>query len=329
MWGKEYAPTSAPYLNFIISRFWRLMPIYYVALVLYYVVDYLFPTSGRNGLLESGFWTTVHFYISQIFILGYAPLPSSAKIIPPVWSLDIELQFYLVAPLIIVLLQKYSAISLPRLALYGIALVGFGTFVVFFGNILAQSAFLPMYLAFFLIGLHSAHYEWKPSEALAVSGLGLAMLLIVGCIWLPATRPLLIEGSFSGWLTNYNPDACIILALLVAPYAMATVRKTPMNGSWFAKIDRDFSNITYEIYLSHVSVLAIVEHFVGNLSKYQQLPALVLAWIGVLPLCWIVYRFIDRPIDQLRSTYVKSRQRRMLSVDNDETTHLATAPLKT
>src|ERR1700723_1000256 len=46
MWGREYAPTEAPYRNFIVSRFWRLMPVYYVALALFLLIDFLFP-SGR------------------------------------------------------------------------------------------------------------------------------------------------------------------------------------------------------------------------------------------------------------------------------------------
>ena len=48
MWGREYAPTEAPYRNFIVSRFWRLMPVYYVALAAFFLVDFLFP-SGRAG----------------------------------------------------------------------------------------------------------------------------------------------------------------------------------------------------------------------------------------------------------------------------------------
>jgi peptidoglycan/LPS O-acetylase OafA/YrhL len=314
MWGREYAPTEVPYRNFLVSRFWRLMPIYYVALALFLLIDFLFP-SGRIGFQPVGAWSTLHFYASQLLILGYAPLPYAAKTMPPVWSLDIELQFYLVAPLLIPLLSRYRAGSAPRLALWLVALAGFAAFIVFFGNIHAQSAFLPMYLVFFLIGIHSARYGWKPNPSLAVGGLAAALLLIAACILLPATRPLLIEGSFSGWLSGFNPDANIVFALLVAPYAMSTVLRSPEKGSRRARLDRDLSNVTYEIYLLHPAALLIVAHFVGQLSKYRQLPVIALAWVGLFPVAWLIYRYIDQPIDRRRSAYIRSRRRAELSAD--------------
>jgi peptidoglycan/LPS O-acetylase OafA/YrhL len=228
---------------------------------------------------------------------------------PPVWSLDVELQFYLVAPVLILLLTRYRAGSAPRLALALLAIAGFAAFIIFFGNIHAQSAFLPMYLIFFLIGASSARTAWSPDPRLAVGGLAMAGLLIAGCILLPATRPLLIEGSFSSWLSDFNPDANIVLALLVAPYAMSTVMRSPAKGSRGARLDRDLSNVTYEIYLLHPAALLIVAHFVGHLSKYRQMPVIALAWLGLLPVCWLLYRLIDQPIDRRRSAWVRSRRR--------------------
>jgi peptidoglycan/LPS O-acetylase OafA/YrhL len=304
MWGKEYAVTAAPYRNFLVSRFWRLMPVYYLALATFLVVDRLMPTD-RVVFEPAGLWQAVHFYVSQLLVLGYAPLPAAAKTLPPVWSLDIELQFYLVAPLLI---QAFGRSRAWRMGLFAIAALGFAAFIVFYGSIEAQSGFLPMYLAFFLVGLHCAQHGWRPSDRVAVGGLAGALLLIVLCVALPATRPLLIEGSFSGWLSDYNPDANVALAVLLAPYAMATVRKPPSARSWLARLDRDLSNLTYEIYLLHESALLVVAYLVGSLSKYQQLPVIVLAWIGLLPVAWLVYQVVDRPIDRLRSAYVKARR---------------------
>ena len=308
MWGREYAPTETPYRNFIVSRFWRLMPIYYAALAIFFLIDWIFP-SGRIPYRPDGLWAAIHYYVSQLLILGYAPLPYAAKTMPPVWSLDVELQFYLVAPLLILLLTRYRAGSAPRLALALFAIAGFAAFIVFFGNIHAQSAFLPMYLIFFLIGASSARYAWKPDPRLAVGGLALAGLLVAGCIMLPAVRPLLIEGSFSSRLSDFNPDANIVLALLIGPYAMSTVLRSPAKGTWGARLDRDLSNVTYEIYLLHPAALLIVAHFVGHLSKYRQMPVIVLAWLGLFPVCWLLYRLIDQPIDRRRSAWVRSRRR--------------------
>jgi len=314
MWGREYAQTETPYRNFIVSRFWRLMPVYYVALAIFFLTDWLFP-GGRVAYRPDGLWAAIHYYVSHLLILGYAPLPYAAKTMPPVWSLDVELQFYLVAPFLILALTGHRAGSIPRLALAAVALAGFAAFIVFFGNIHAQSAFLPMYLVFFLIGALSARHGWKPAPRLAVGGFAAAGLLIAGCILLPAARPLLIEGSFSSRLSDFNPDANIVLALLMAPYAMGTVLRSPAKGSRAARLDRDLSNVTYEIYLLHPAALLIVAHFVGHLSKYRQMPAIALAWLGLFPVCWLLYRLVDQPIDRRRSAWVRSRRRPSPAVD--------------
>ena len=94
-------------------------------------------------------WTALHFDISTATLLGYATLPPALRVFLPVWSLDVELQFYLVAPLVIAVLTapRWSG---ARLALYALAALGLLDFIIQYGGIRAQSGFLPMYLAFFV-----------------------------------------------------------------------------------------------------------------------------------------------------------------------------------
>ena len=298
MWKTEYVDKSTPYRAFIISRFWRLLPIYYFSTLTFLVIVRLFPGDGVSYRAES-LSDAIHYVVSQMLVLGYAPLPSAAKILPPVWSLDIEMQFYLVAPICIATLGA----AWSRAVLFGVALAGVAALVLFYGGLRAQSGCLPMYLGFFLIGLYSAYRGWRPSPRLAVGGLATAVTVAAICLAIPIVRPLFVEGAFSTWLSDYNPDGNIVLAVLLAPYALATVRKS----SHWLRFDRDLSNVTYEIYLLHLSAIAIVHHYVGGLSRYQQIPALALAAVLLFPVSWAVYRLIDRPIDRLRVAYVKSR----------------------
>jgi peptidoglycan/LPS O-acetylase OafA/YrhL len=307
MWSKEYAPTTAPYRTFIISRLWRLLPVHYIALLMLIPLQYFL----WGGILPMAGWPEIHFALSHVFLLGYATLAGALQLNPVVWSLDIELQFYLLAPLLIILLSRYPWFSLPRLALYGFALGGLAVFVTCYGTHF-NTGFLPMYLAFFLIGLHSAHFGWKPRKAIAVGALATAIALIAGCVMLPATRAILLTPDLAqpvASLLAYNSYANIILALLLSAYAIATVRKVPVKGTWLAKIDRDLSNITYEVYLLHTTVLSVMFRFASTFSKHDRVLVTILAWFASMLLSFIVYRLFDRPIDRLRIAYVRSRRR--------------------
>ena len=87
-------------------------------------------------------------------------------------------------------------------------------------------------------------------------------------------------GSFSGWLSHFNPDANLVLATLMAPYAAATLRQT---GPFSPRIDRHLSNITYDVYLLHWSAATALLRFDGDVSAYQRLPLIALAWV-IVPL---------------------------------------------
>ncbi len=302
MWENQYRFTLRPVVTFLISRVWRLLPMYYLATAVLIGVMSIGPKPGFPWQAGTS-WAALHFDISNLILLGYARLPPQLRVFLPVWSLDIELQFYLVAPLIIAILTK-PARSGIAVALYLLAGLGLLDFIVEYGGIRAQSGFLPMYLVFFLIGMHIARTDWRPAPRLALGSAVAAAGLFALCIALPQTRALLIAGSFSGWLSDFNPDANLVLAALMMPYAAATLRQT---GPLSRRVDRHLSNITYDVYLLHWSAAAALLRFAGNSSAYQRLPLIALAWIVIPLIATAVYFWIDRPIDRLRARFVARR----------------------
>lgn len=306
LWNKEYARSAAPYLTFMLSRIWRLLPVYYVSLLALLLVNYAFHTGGRIWLQATTGAEAMHFCLSQLFILGYATLPEAGKLIKPVWSLDIELQFYLIAPVLIALVAKFGRYSAMRIALYALAFGGLVVLAVFYRTN-AQAAFLPMYLPFFLIGVVSAQHAWRPNERLAIGGAALAATFVAVCTLVPATRPLLMYGKLHGALSDYNTDFNIVLALLAAAYAMATVRRDPARGTAFARIDRDLSNLSYEIYLLHVSALSLVIRLSHEASGSERVPAVLASWVGLFLVSLAVYYGIDRPLNRMRIDWLRSR----------------------
>ena len=310
MWDREYSRTHSPYVTFIASRVWRLFPAYYAALALWVVTHAVF--SPRAGLSWVEGFAALHFYLSHLLLLGYATLPDADKLLPPIWSLDVELQFYLVAPLVIVALSRRGSSSWQRLSLYGIAAIGIAAFILLYngpGRWSPLSAFLPMFLLFFLIGLQAAQSNWEPSSRLVNGGLICAAVFTIACVAVPGTRELLIIHKIHGPLVEYNAIANMVIALMIAPYAMATVRKRVNASSRFAHLDRILGNLSYEVYLLHPIVLGLMFHYFGYLPRYARVPYSAVAMLAVLPLSWLVYSLVDRPIDRVRTAWVKSRRR--------------------
>ncbi len=302
MWHAEYASLDRSYTTFLISRVWRLFPALYATL---FILALCVHPLGWLAFQLPADWSpaALNFYMSHLVLLGYAQLRTPDNLIPTVWSLDIELQFYLVAPLLIWLLDRTSHRSIGRLALYGFAAAGLGLLFTIYG-LRPTTGTLPLYLAFFLCGLLSARHGWHPAQRQTHASLLGAALLLFGCIALPHAREFFLWGSFSGPLTQYNAQANGLLALLLVPYAMATVRRTGKRA------DRVLGNLSYEVYLVHGAALPIfLQHFL-HLSRAARLPWIMLMIVAVAALSWLVYRYVDEPSERLRRAFVKAQRRR-------------------
>ncbi len=312
MWVQEYASTDAPYRNFLISRLWRIFPVYYVAVLLWLLAQSILRTP-RLGLPNAEGFAAVHFYFSHLFLLGYASLPHGCKPFFQMWSIDIELQFYLIAPFLITILSRFSWCSWQMVTVYVTSAFGILAFVLFYngpGHFTPQSASLPMFLVFFLIGLHSAQYKWQPSKKLSEFGLLIACLFVVICILMPSSHELLSTHKVHApGLPEYNAIANMFIALLIAPYAMATVRKGLNKTSRLGSLDRVLGSLSYEVYVLHIIAAIILDHYFGHIPRLERLPFVTAAVAAILPFSWLVYHFVDRPIDSARVAWVKSRRR--------------------
>ena len=303
MWHREYQQTSAPWRVFIISRLWRLLPVYLLSLFLYVAVCEFFSIPilpAFSAPIEA-----LHFYFSNLFILGYAQLPAASRIVYPAWSLDIEMQFYIIAPAILALVAVRKS-PLYFLVLAAIAMCFAGYYLVYYEGLGAFSGFMPMYLIFFLIGLGTARYRWQPSDRTdhlsLLAGAGFLILTIA----FHQTRGLFLWGPFTSPIQYYSPGASFMLALLLAPYAMATVRvNAKARGRFAAATDRHFSNLTYDVYLLHASIITGFNELMHGTPRLRQLPFVPVAYLVILLLSLIVYHFYDQPIDQKRRNYVR------------------------
>jgi len=282
MWERKYRSTRRPYLTFIVSRFWRLMPVMLLVTIL------MLAARWAWGMLPGDLVQNdpVNMVVSSFVLLGYAQLPVAP--VGPAWSLDIEMQFYLLAPLIAVLVAGHRYKLFLGLCAIGSLVWAVAGWPLSLGN----------YLVFFVAGMAAARGGWQPSVRAAGLSAGLTgavVLLLIVSPW----RDLILGGAHRGPLFIYNEHLSAALALLTLPFAIFTVRQ-PSDQN-----DRMMADLSYVIYLLHaIGVLWFVQVSGPFLARLQ----VAAVCFAVVPaLSWLIWRYFDRPINGARDRWVRSR----------------------
>lgn len=278
MWAHKYSQALAPYLTYSISRMWRLVPVFSLCSAVAWSLLYI--RDERPDLSDS----VLHQVFSNLFMFGYSSLSFKAN--GSAWSLDIEAQFYVIAPLLVFLMTR----SLWTLVA--------GAAVSLAAYVLHAPASLASYVVFFCMGIAAAVSGWKPGRRLAWASLLLTVALVIGCIASPY-REVLLGGAHRGPLFVYNELACVILTATMIPWALhTTTRKSTSTDGMYA-------DLSYIVYLLHWPVLNAFNTADGS---YVTRAILILeSFFVVMTASWIIWRFFDKPINALRSQWVARR----------------------
>ncbi len=285
MYIERYAKTRRPYLTFVVSRMWRLLPVFWLINLLVLLFLYL------NGSSASEWYRAnpAHFVLSNLLILGYDNQPIGP--LGQAWSLDIEVQFYLIAPFIAIFLARRKVPG----ALVLLA-VGALSLTAFVRNCPIRVA---AYLIYFMIGMTAASVHWQPSRRVALTSL-VGTVLLIACWVATPWRGVIIVGVHPGPLAIYSAHANEVIGLLMAPFAIYT------TGQKGFVADGMFADLSYIVYLLQtIGVLWVVSHPGGVLTEVAYKTA---AWILVTGFSVVIWKFFDRPINRLRSLWVNSRK---------------------
>ncbi|MFM5930992.1 MAG: acyltransferase family protein [Novosphingobium sp.] len=285
VWNERYAATRTPCLTFAVSRWWRLAPVMLLAvaicaLVMPMVSEPTWPVARDMPVRQ---------VLSSTFFLGYAQMP--ARPLGPAWSLDVEMQFYLVAPLLIFAMQRLSAIFA-----LGAAYIVYSLGLAFYPEVA-----LPIFIIPFVLGMVAAREKWTVSPRIAHAGHVLAVLLVAMAALSPL-RPLLLgDGPGSEW-----PTFNIAIAALLLPQALVSVQ------SEGGKFDKVWADQSYIVYLLHWPAILILRGPEWPTGVEGMIYGLALAAF-VAGLSAAVYRWIDRPLNRARSRWVASRRKNVVA----------------
>lgn len=260
--------------SYIASRLWRLWPMVIICAAV--AVGIHLAVEGRYG---GSIWST-------LFFLGLAS--RKGDVIGTTWSLDIELQFYILLPLVAAGLAAAGRHWLPWLIAGSLA-----SFAI--GAMLGQEGFITVlfYAPLFAAGIALHRSQWVPGPRLALFstvGFGLAFLLYA----IPFFK------TFNDYL-SIGAKGLFVPAIIVGLLAIPAVAVNVHVPS--GRFDRWLGDLSFPFYLLHFPVIFLVATLLGT-SLEMKLFALVLS----LALTVAISLLLDRPIETLRRRTLAARK---------------------
>jgi peptidoglycan/LPS O-acetylase OafA/YrhL len=235
MWNEKYRLKESPYWTFVVSRWWRLAPLFISGQLLAVLLAFWgLPISGREAVSDPAWWVT------QPLVIGSTQFQ---RLLPPSWSLDVEMQFYLIAPLMVIGLASVSGRDrlLPVVAMFfwGLVLVASG--------VASETARLDLHAWLFGIGVLVSHASWNPSAKVQLICVLALIAGLTTMIVIPETRELIWRsGSQAGHVSPITAYAFYIATVLAGiPLAAGTVFRRS------GQFDRWLGDLSYPLYLVH------------------------------------------------------------------------------
>ncbi|BBY67628.1 acyltransferase family protein [Mycolicibacterium helvum] len=285
------APSARAYAR---RRLRRIMPAYVVTVLLAYGVYSFYSTGPNPGQSVSGLIR--HLTLTQIYTDNYL-LTYLHRGLSQTWSLAVEVAFYAVLPLLAHLLLVVLCGDRWRPARLLTGLAGLAAISPLWLLVLNTSDWLP-----------NSAGMWLPAQlAPFAGGMAVAVLSVMGVRWragllvpVAAILYLVVSTPVAGAVTMgpvplWEPLA---KALLYAAIATLVVAAPTLGGR--GMFDRLIASkpmvwlgeISYEIFLLHVLVMAVVLGAVLGWPLFTgSLPGLYLLTLGVtIPLAWLLNR---------------------------------------
>ncbi|MFM5931001.1 MAG: acyltransferase family protein [Novosphingobium sp.] len=283
MWEDRYCRTRQPYLTYMVSRAWRLAP---VMVLVSLITVALLPVIGipASQVFASN---PLHLAFSSTFLLGYSRLDYAP--VGSAWSLDVEMQYYLLAPLFALLAARLRS---------GVLMIAAAAISAASAVWTAHDYHVGKYLLFFFAGLIAARHDWQPGKRLAHASAIVVVALVIAVLVSP-WRGILIGGANPGPLHVHAPAFNVAMGLLSIPFALYTVRQES------DATDRMMADLSYIIYLLH---WVAMQWFFQFTQPFTTRLAVAATSFAVVPgASWLIWRFYDKPINRLRAQWVARR----------------------
>lgn len=286
MYQEKYRGLQFTYLSWIISRWWRLFPVFIVCLICAIatnsILQLLAPTSNYPPINIVG----AIIEASVLFTSFHNDY------LPPGWTIGVELQFYLFAPILI-----WAGIkSLRLIAVILISAVFINIYFIWALEIEDKLWFLS-YLGLFITGIAIHRFSLPRNTCFTRISFAILFLLIVTILAFDELRPLILEKQntskelFSVWRSGLS----YLTAILTVPIIVELLQH-PSDS-----LDRALGNYSYSLYLFHWIPREIYYEAWPFESGFMiKLSGLILFCVLSYLGAYLIYHFVDKPSLKLK-----------------------------
>lgn len=271
--------------EFVIKRFFRIIPTLLVALI----ITYLVVTFSIRMNLSIPLGTNSHEikdYVYSFFLLNFSL--GTPSVLGVTWTLFIEVIFYIVTAVLLTYTKKEPLKS----TWYFMVIIGLIVILSPINPIISNSAYLIVYILFLVLGriIYFGHKQIIP--------LFQSIILAITCFFLFVIfYDYLYPNSL--FTAPSNVIYSDLLAIVVFFVALILFNKN-------YKVTSFLGDISYSLYLVHLPIGCLVLNILFKQEipfKYSLLVAISICFV----VSYVIFRFIEKPSQRIAKKIIKSR----------------------
>lgn len=271
--GIEPLSSLSTWKKFLVRRFFRIAPLYFVSLIFAYVLHDHYSTlltsaySSIGQVFDRPFRDCRHSMVADVilhfsFLFGLFPCFSASNVLPD-WSLSLEMQFYLVFPLMLGALSRVSPVylALACVTLAGLSQNFVGIYLPDPAMIISypQPSILPLRINCFFAGMCLAVLIWRRERnivLLVAFLIGLVAFQRFTFIAIAAFFSILLIAKSGLWL-DWRSGYCRVFRFADT---LLQLRAFKVLG-----------DISFGVYLTHLLVVLPLVFFLNSQSWFLSL----------------------------------------------------------
>lgn len=277
---------SFQFSKFAINRFLRLFPIYYILAI---ATAFIINLSGGASTFHPAWsiqtrWEDI---FGNIFIIPFEFYDSSFRLIPPTWSVAVELVNYFLLWLIVARNRSLAVLTFLIATTYHI-----GSFM---SGADWGRRYYPAYAALMPFSMGALIYFFRSTTSNPISRFGSPVTAISCAAWLINLALCGLTGGAGSKFFNFFFFANLGLFATFLYAALNSPSKS-LKIKW----DKELGDLAYPVFLTHWIVGYVMSQYFLN-GQRRGMTLFIASLIPIILVSYVLSKIADRLIEPLRS----------------------------